>query len=384
MKWASAISDLPELGRGLHAALEDAAQALDTRADLAIVFVSGHSVDLARVPSVVRDHVGDALILGCSAGGVVGAGIELEGKLGVSITLASLPSAELVPFHIDPMTLRGELDSPSLRDTMHRVDDGSALLTLADPFTLDAPGLVRALDEAFPSAVKIGGLASGARAPGHHLLFLGDASHTAGAVGLEVRGVTVETLVAQGCRPIGEAMFVTRHRGHVILELNGKPAAQVVRAVFDTLSPPDQELFGHSLFLGLAMTEKREYHHGDFLIRNIGGVQRDTGGLVVGATFGDYDVVQLHLRDARASAEDLDALLARYHEESSALPAGALLFSCLGRGVGLYGEPNHDSDAFHRVAPGVALGGFFCNGEIGPVRGRTHLHGYTSCFAMFR
>ncbi len=380
MKWASAISDLPELGRGLDVALEDATRALDARADLAIVFVSGHSVDLARVPSVVRDHVGEAVILGCSAGGVVGAGIELEGRAGVSVTLASLPAAELVPFHIDPMTLRGE----SLRHTMHRVDDGSTLLTLADPFTLDGPGLVRALDEAFPSAVKIGGLASGARAPGNHLLFLGDATHTAGAVGLELRGVTVDTLVAQGCRPIGEAMFVTRHRGHVILELNGKPAAQMVRAVFDTLSPADQELFAHSLFLGLAMTEKREYTRGDFLIRNIGGVQRDTGGLVVGATFSDYDVVQLHLRDARASAEDLDALLARYQEESSTPPAGALLFSCLGRGAGLYGAPNHDSDAFHRVAPGVPLGGFFCNGEIGPVRGHTHLHGYTSCFAMFR
>jgi small ligand-binding sensory domain FIST len=384
MKWASAISDLPELGGALEAALDDATQTLEARTDLAVVFVSGHAVDLGRVPFMVRERVGNALILGCSAGGVVGGGIELEGKPGVAITLASLPSAELVPFHINPMTLRGELDPKTLQESMHPVSDGSALLTLADPFTLDGPALVSALDGAFPSAVKIGGLASGARAPGNHLLFLGDATHTAGAVGVEVRGVTVDTLVAQGCRPIGDAMFVTRHRGHVILELNGKPAAQVVRALFDTLSPGDQELFGHSLFLGIGMTDKREYQHGDFLIRNIGGVQRETGGLVVGATFGEFDVVQFHLRDARASAEDLDALLTRYHNESPTPPAGALLFSCLGRGTGLYGAPNHDSDAFHRIAPGIPLGGFFCNGEIGPVRGRTHLHGYTSCFAMFR
>lgn len=388
MNWASAISDLPDLDGALGAALDDATHALDAKVDLAVVFVAGHEVNLGRVPFAIRERAPNAVILGCSAGGVVGGGIELEGRQGVAITLASLPSAELVPFHIDPVTLRGELDAPNveqtLQQTMHRVAEGSTLLTLADPFTLDAPSLVRGLDAAFPAASKIGGLASGARAPGQHALFLGDATHTAGAVGVELRGVKVDTLVAQGCRPIGDAMFVTRHRGHVILELNGQPAAKVIRALFETLSPKDQELFGHSLFLGIGMSEKREYRQGDFLVRNIGGIQRDTGGLVVGATFGEYDVVQFHLRDARASAEDLDELLARYQGEHPGAPSGALLFSCLGRGAALYGAPNHDSDAFHRVAPGVPLGGFFCNGEIGPVRGRTHLHGYTSCFAIFR
>jgi small ligand-binding sensory domain FIST len=28
--------------------------------------------------------------------------------------------------------------------------------------------------------------------------------------------------------------------------------------------------------------------------------------------------------------------------------------------------------------------GFFCNGEIGPVIGRTHLHGYTSAMLLIR
>ena len=384
MNWASAISDLPDLDRAVAAALDDATHALGGDADLAIVFVSGHTTGLQRVPFAIRERLRNALVLGCSAGGVVGGGIELEGRAAVAITLASLPGVELLPFHVDPSLVSGDLDAAALRRMTPAVSDGSTLITLADPFTVDGALLVRSLDGAFPSATKIGGLASGARSPGPHALFLGDATHAAGAVGVALGGVSVDTVVAQGCRPIGDAMFVTRHRGHLILELNGKPAADVVRALYESLSPDDQQLFGHSLFVGIGMIEKREYRKGDFLIRNIGGVERESGGVVVGSTFNDYDVVQFHLRDARASAEDLEAMLAHYRSEAPGAASGALLFSCLGRGEGLYGEPNHDSDAFHRAVPGVPLGGFFCNGEIGPVRGRTHLHGYTSCFAIFR
>ena len=64
--------------------------------------------------------------------------------------------------------------------------------------------------------------------------------------------------------------------------------------------------------------------------------------------------------------------------------AGALLFQCSGRGMGLYGQADHDSNAFRRLVGDVPLGGFFCNGEIGPIQNATHLHGYTSAFAVFR
>jgi small ligand-binding sensory domain FIST len=65
------------------------------------------------------------------------------------------------------------------------------------------------------------------------------------------------------------------------------------------------------------------------------------------------------------------------------VPAGGFLFSCLGRGVRLYGVPDHDTDAFRRHFGEVPLAGFFCNGEIGPVQETTFVHGYTSAFALF-
>jgi len=370
MRWASAISDLPDLDAGLRAALDHAADALEHHADLVMVFVSGHTSSLGDVPHRVRERFPRAHVLGCSAGGVLGGGLELEGRPGVAVTLASLPEVELVPFHLDDTDVRA-------------VPRGDAFLLLADPLTVETPIVLEALDTAHPEATKVGGLSSGS--PGAQVLWLDDATHGRGLAGLSLRGVVVDTIVAQGCRPVGEAMFVTRHRDHVIHELGGKPVVQVIRELFAALPARDQESFRRSLFLGIGMdADKREYRQGDFLVRNVGGVQREGGGLVVGATIDDWAVVQFHVRDAESSAHDLETLLSR-HAAEGARPSGALLFSCLGRGQGLYGHPNHDSDAFHRVlGADIALGGFFCNGEIGPVRGRTYLHGYTSSFALFR
>jgi len=128
------------------------------------------------------------------------------------------------------------------------------------------------------------------------------------------------------------------------------------------------------------MREQQSYSQGDFLIRNVLGLDGKTGAVAVGALLRTGMVVQFHLRDARTSADDLDTMLARYGEK----PAGSLLFSCLGRGQHLYGRADHDTDLARRHLGDVPLGGFFCNGEIGPVQGTTFLHGYTSAFGLFR
>ena len=96
-------------------------------------------------------------------------------------------------------------------------------------------------------------------------------------------------------------------------------------------------------------------------------------------------MVQFHLRDAETSAQDLAAMLDKYMGTAPPFSeAGALLFSCLGRGAMLYGSPDHDTDMFRDKVGQMPLTGFFCNGEIGPVGGSTYLHGYTSSFGIFR
>jgi len=286
---------------------------------------------------------------------------------------AALPGVEVRPLRFE----HGDPPPPA----------GAQFLVLADPFTCDADDLIETLDARYPEARKVGGLASGGSSPGSNVLFLDGDAHDDGAVGLALAGdIGVETIVAQGCRPIGQPLAITRCERNVVLELNGRPAVTLLRELFDTLSAPDQKLFRTALHVGIEMTgERLEYRAGDFLIRNVMGADPDTGALAIGALPRRYQALQFHLRDARTAAEDLAACLDRYRVESGAArPAGAVLFSCLGRGVHLYGRPNHDSDLFReRIGP-VPVGGFFCNGEIGPVCGTTFVHGYTSSFGLFR
>ena len=192
--------------------------------------------------------------------------------------------------------------------------------------------------------------------------------------------VVIDTVVAQGCRPIGEPMFVTRCERNFLYEVDGRSPAAVLSDLHRRASTRDKELFRSSLFLGIVMREQQEYQQGDFLVRNVLGLDGKTGAVAVGALLRTGMVVQFHLRDARTSAEDLDTLLGRYAGQ----PVGSLLFSCLGRGVHLYGRADHDTDLARRHFGDLPLGGFFCNGEIGPVQGTTFLHGYTSAFGLFR
>jgi small ligand-binding sensory domain FIST len=257
-------------------------------------------------------------------------------------------------------------------------------LLLGDPFTSNAEAITRALDAAYPDAVTAGGLASAGDAPGGNALFLGGDLYREGTVGVGLSGnVCLTTAVAQGCRPIGQPLFVTRCEGNVLLEVDGKPPLEVLNSLFERASEHDRRLFQSSLFIGVEMQPERvEYGQGDFLIRNLIGSDPDKGSLVVGTALEATQVVQFHLRDAATAATDLAERLQRC-EAALERAEGALLFSCLGRGRGLYGRPHHDSQLFLERAGPIALGGFFGNGEIGPVEGRTFLHAYTSAFAIF-
>jgi small ligand-binding sensory domain FIST len=383
MQWASAGSTEERTA----AAIREAAAAVRAELgaappDLVVAFVSGHHRDrLREIPMLVRREFRSGLLIGCSAGGVIGGGKEIEQRPGISLTAAALPQVTLTPFHVAEEDIAAWQQRLALAPAME-----PQFLLLADPFTFNPEPFLSDLDRVYPASAKIGGLASGGRQPGENALFLSDETFGAGMVGVALSGnVQVDTIVAQGCRPIGQPMFVTKCQRNVIWELDGQPAIEVLQALYRQLSPADRELAQHSLFLGVVMNEyQHEYKQGDFLIRNLVGMDPERGVLAIGAIVHEGAVVQFHLRDATTSAQDLEHLLTAYAEASAgARPAGALLFSCLGRGVHLYGEPDHDTHAFRDHLGAVPLGGFFCNGEIGPVQGSTFLHGYTSAFGLF-
>ena len=390
MKWASAISELSTLREALEQCAASIGDQLGEEPQLAVAFVSPHyQQDYASVGPMLSELLGAEHTFGCSGGGIIGAGLEVEQRPALSVTAASLPGVDIEAFHLDGDKLPDLDAGPDKWTELLGVseDQEPQFVLLADPFSFPVQNLIMGLDFAYPRAAKIGGLASGAQRPGDNALFLDGEVHGSGAIGLALHGnIMVDTVVAQGCRPIGEAMRITSSQRNILGELDGKPPMAVLQDLFRTLSERDRQLMGHSLFLGVVMDEFIDTPvQGDFLIRNVVGMDQRTGALAIGEMLKEGQLVQFHLRDAETSAQDLTFVLERYAADNreNEVP-GALLFSCLGRGQYLYGRPNHDTEIFRDKLGQVPLGGFFCNGEIGPVGGTTFLHGYTSSFGLFR
>jgi small ligand-binding sensory domain FIST len=315
---------------------------------------------------------------------VIGGGCELEGREAVAITAGWLPGAQLRVRHLEEGIQPLEEAWVECLDLI--AGEPCQFVLLVDPLTCDVEQLLHSLDAAFPSGCKVGGLASASAGDQPSALFAGTEVHHGGALIVSFQGAyELQTVVSQGCRPVGEPFIVTRARGNVIKELNAGRPAEVLRKVYEGMSARDHSLFNTSLFLGVGLGENRSrYERGDFVVRNILGIDPESGALATDCRIDTYQVVQFHMRDRESAAQDLTQRLRELMRSDDATRIrGALLFSCLGRGERLFGTANHDSDSFAKRVGPVSLAGFFSNGEIGPVGGKTCLHGYTSVFALF-
>ncbi|HEY9677402.1 MAG TPA: FIST N-terminal domain-containing protein [Drouetiella sp.] len=399
MKWASALAGNEIPGKKKYGSarqlITECAESInfqlsDAEPDLVIGFVStDFASEFEHIPELVKKHMRAKHFIGCAAGGLIGGGVEVEREKGMAFTAAVLPGVDLHTFHLDDSDLPDLDSAPDAWEKALGVkySDSPDFILLPDPFSFKVDTLMQGLDYAFAKSVKLGGLASGGNTAGSNALFCDDKVFQSGAVGAAVSGnIIVDSVVAQGCRPIGHPMRVTKCLDNFLIELDGEPAIHVLKEAIMKLSPSDQKLAYNSLFLGVVMDEfKDDFQGGDFLIRNILGIEQRSGALMIGEVLRKERTVQFHLRDAATSADDLRVMLKQYVKNNNGDEvAGALLFSCLGRGKHLYGQANHDSDCFREYVGDVPLGGFFCNGEIGPVGGTTFLHGYTSSFGLFR
>ena len=303
MQWASALSQQ----NSLRAALSECAASIrasmgDTAADLAVVFASSeYASDYANLPDFVAELLGpQALALGCSGGGIIGGGSEVEQEPAVSVTAASLPGVNIHSIRLESDNLPSLDASPDEWHTALGVDpaDQPQFVLLADPMSFPAQNLLLGLDYAYPAAAKIGGLASAAQGARQNGLFLGRDYHDSGAVGVALSGnIVVETVVAQGCRPIGSPMHITRSDRNFLVELDGQPPLNVLRTLFQGAGQRDRDLMQHSLFLGVVMDALiDEPQQGDFLIRNVMGMDQRSGVLAIGEMLKEGQLVQFHLR----------------------------------------------------------------------------------------
>ena len=351
--------------------------------DLAFVFVTHHHTTDPGFGRQLYAALGAKILVGCTAESVASNGLEYENGPAISVWAASLPGCHVDAFHIAfQRTLDGLLaiGAPSAEEA--RPSPRAAFL-LADPFSCSVDSMLSHFGEEFHGLPVMGGMASGASAPGENRLFLNDGEYDQGAVGVVIGGpVSIRSVVSQGCRPIGKPFVVTRANRNIVAELGGRPALEQINALYREAEPGDQQLIQKGLHLGLAMSEYREtFGRGDFLIGNIVGADRETGAVALGNLVRTGQTVQFHVRDANTADEDLRTLLSSSLKSGPA--GGGLLFSCNGRGTRMFPRPHHDAAAIRDLAGEIPLAGFFAQGELGPVDGQNYIHGFTASLALF-
>lgn len=343
--------------------------------DLAMVFVSGPDPEAAAERAM--GLIGASATLGCSAGGVIGGDQGVEDVSAVSVWVGLLPGATLRTFHLEVMPTGDQAAVIGLPEREPTTDEVAVLL--ADPWSFPVEGFVSTAAQSLSGLPFVGGLAHGT-GPGTTRLWTDGRSVDRGAVGVLVDGASARPLVSQGCRPIGPAMTITEAAGNVVHALAGVPAVDKVREVLAALPPPEQAMASVGIQIGIAADEYTDTH--DYLIRWIQGTEGSA--LVIGDLVTVGQTVRLQVRDAEAADADLRLALERCPGQPG---SGALLFSCNGRGSGLFGPSlggaSHDVQAVQHGLAADAVAGFFAGGEIGPVAGRSHLHGFTASVLVF-
>jgi small ligand-binding sensory domain FIST len=381
VRTAVGVSESFDAVEAFSEAAADARKGLGGDCDLCVAFAAAPHLGHAKwILSAIHDELEPGNLIGCGAGGVVGGGREMESGAGAVVWAASLPGATLSTHHL---TTERDGDEIEIEGLPPAGELGETLLVLADPHTFASEALLERLAELRPGLPALGGLASAAAAGSASLFRDGDVLDS-GAVVCSLAGTRIVPCVSQGATPVGPEMTITAAEGNVIAELASKPAIERLREAIAALDEREQALASDGLMLGVVIDENRpDYERGDFLVRPVIGADPEAGAIAIGERVRVGQTVRLHIRDGASADVDLREAL---RVGSTALgpggSAGALLFTCNGRGSHMFEIADHDAVAVED-ALGAATGGFFCAGEIGPVGGRNFLHGFTATLALF-
>jgi small ligand-binding sensory domain FIST len=365
--------------------LADAVRAQLGRAtlELAFVFFSPHHAKKADlVATMIQEELSIEVCVGCSGEGVIADHEEFETAPALTLWVASLPQVRVTPLR---MAFSQTQDQIQMAGWPEPSAEPSTFLLLADPFTTPVHDVLSVMADRYPNGLALGGLCGGGHGPGENRLVRNAEVFDGGVVGVQLSGpIAVRPVISQGCCPVGERYVVTRAEQNMIYELGGQPALSRLQEVFESLEGTHRRDAHRALHIGIAIDEHRSrFERGDFLVRNLVGADQQSGALAIGDLVQEGQTIQFQLRDGKSASDDLHVLLAADRAKHPNPALGALLFSCCGRGEGLFGRAHHDSSVVQERMGPIPVAGFFAQGEIGPVGGKNFLHGYSASVAVF-
>jgi len=376
MLWENAYSSEEQV----EDALREVCGAISmARADLIVVFFSPHFVRSASIIGVsLRERFG-GLVVGCSTASALSDGHEGQNHAALSVMVGELPGVALRGVRLGP-AITAE-PTPQLLRTELGLSDlfQPCFLTFLEPFSVHGERFTQAMGLALDGAPVIGGVASGYQEPGRNVVLIGSRAFRDGGVAVSLDGdVALDVLVAQGTRAVGERMQVTRAAGHLVMELDGTNATERLQEIWRSLPALEQRHFERHPLVGVT---PRGWGP-EVLVRQVIGVQPESGAVAVAHRDLQDRWVQLHVRDRHGTVKDLrDTLLNYKRTRPWQDVSGALMASCL---VSDLTEPGYVGERLAEHLPGVPMAGFRANGELGPLHGRVYLHGFSNVIGVFR
>ena len=408
MQFASAASQHNRIARALDDVVDRLRPQMTTdTAELVVLFVSGHHpMDVESLAEPLRAAFPSAVTFGCTAESTVVDGRELEFGSSLSVLIGRMPGVTIHPFHLAADDVaNGDGNSWSERaglpgaNANDNAATGRIMFALGDPATFPVGQFLSQCNQQHPGLRVLGGMASAGFGPAENRLLLNGEMHSDGMVGLTLSGnLRLDTVVSQGCRPVGRHAVITSAQDHVIRELAGRPALEMLSETARAMSPHEQQLLENGLFVGKVINEHKEaFSHGDFLVMNVPAIDPRTGAIAVAGEIRRGQTVQFHVRDADSADTDLRQMLAPHaaaeadaqtHPHAAEAGGGAavaaLLFTCNGRGSRMWDTPGHDAGLLQEICGPVPTTGFFAAGELGPVGGHNMVHGFTASIGLLR
>jgi small ligand-binding sensory domain FIST len=378
------LSTDADVHTGAEEAARRAREALGgAEVDLALVFASGaHLAAPEASLEGVHEELDPNALIGCGAGGVLATGREVEEGTALAVWAAGFGGrARATAFHAEVTGNGGRAEVAGLPD----LAGAAGAILIPDPYSFPTDVVLAELNRDAPGVPVLGGISSARTLDGTPALFLGDEVLESGAVGVAFEGVEMIPCVSQGARPLGQELTITAADGHVIHTLDGRPALEALREAIESLSEDEREMVAHGLLVGLRVDAPGASEGPtEYLVRGLLGADPESGRVAVGASVAVGQGLRLEARDAASADRNLrEELGLRRLALGGAAPAGALLFTCNGRGRGMFGTPDHDAETLARELGGAPAAGFFAAGEIGPVGGESFLHGFTATLALF-
>lgn len=353
----------------------------------ALIFASNECTHrIKEICEIVQIYARVPQLIGCSSNGVIAESREIENEAGVSIALYHLPESQAKAIHIPEAVLQHPSCRQQLSHKLTGHKEANSWILFGASESVSDESWLRDWDAATGKATTIGGFAGVDPTDPRSSLFINGKIVHEGAVALSISGeVRIDSLLSQGCRPVGTPWTVTLANRNIIHKIGNRPILEVLRDTLEGMSRTDQQQARGNIFIGVVLDEyKASFGTGDFLVRNLAAIDPESGAVAIATPLRIGQNLQFQIRDAQTASIDFEQLLRQksYDLEGCEL-LGACLCDCIGRGCSLYGVPDHDVSMVQSIFPGLPIGGLFCNGEFATQKDRTLLHGYAASLGFF-